>query len=83
MNDEVTPRTYFGDFAIGDTPIIDGDNAALDLCGNYDGTTPQSTGTFDVLNFVWMQGAQGVFQDSSGNSSCDLILSVNLINSLF
>ena len=67
VNGNVSPRVYFGNFADGDTPIIDGNDAALDLCGNYDGTTPQSTGTFDILNFIWLQGAEGVFQSSGGN----------------
>lgn len=67
MNSEVTERVYFGNFTAGDTPINDGSHAAFDLCGYYDGGTPQSTGTFDILDFVWIQGAQGVFQDSSGN----------------
>ena len=65
----MSPRFYFGNFSNGDTPIIDGNNAAFELCGYYSGATQSlgNTGTFDILNFVWIQGAEGVFQDSSGN----------------
>ena len=82
VNGDVSPRVYFGNFSNGDTPIIDGNNAAFELCGYY-GITQSlgNTGIFDLLNFVWIQGAEGVFQDSSGNIECFFTLLANL-NSL-
>ena len=82
VDGDVSPRFYFGNFSNGDIPIIDGNNAAFELCGYYSGATQSlgNTGTFDILNFVWIQGAEGVFQDSSG-SFFFLILLAN-VNSL-
>ena len=72
VNQSVTPRAIFGDFATGDTTIVDGDNAALDICGVFDSTSPNLvssslTGYFDILNFVWFQGARSVFTDPTSN----------------
>ena len=69
MNKESIPRVYFGDFSIGNTPA-DGNNAFFDLCGCYDpvNNVVDSTlsGAFDVMNFLWFEGAESLFQDSSG-----------------
>ena len=70
VNENVTPRVGFGDFAAGKYPVTDGNNAALDICGPFDPTTPNKVsqtwlGYYDVLNFVWIEGAQNLFQDTS------------------
>ncbi len=66
VNQVSTPRVYFGNFASGDFTIMDGSSAALEICGVYDSTSvtlidPSLTGYFDILNFAWFQGAQGLF----------------------
>ena len=79
VNQSVTSRVFFGDFATGDTTIVDGDNAALDICGVFDSTSPNLvssslTGYFDILNFVWFQGARGVFQNTASKSKIRLYI---------
>lgn len=69
----VTPRVYFGDFATGDTTILDGNNAAMDVCGVFDSTSATNVSTiyaasFDVLNFMWYQGAQFLRTNTGGIS---------------
>ena len=61
---------YFGNFASGDTTLSDGNNSAFEICGVYDATSPDLVssslgGYFDVLNLVWFQGAQSLFQDTT------------------
>ena len=67
MNTAVTSRRYKGNFP-DDAPISDGGNNVVELCGAWDGSTLWNTGKFDLINFVWIQGAQVLYQDSSGNS---------------
>ena len=72
VNQTVTTRVFFGDLAAGDTTITDGDNAALDICGVFDSTSPNLVssslaGYFDILNFVWFQGARGLFTSTTGS----------------
>jgi hypothetical protein len=83
VNSTVTPRVYFGNFAIGDIAIADGNNAALDICGAYDSISSNLvstvlTGAFDILNLLWIEGSEGLFQNSSG-----IIFVRSLIYSLF
>ena len=71
VNQTSTPKVFFGDFAAGDTTIANGDNAALEICGVFDSTSPSvvsssSAGYFDLLNFVWFQGARGLFTSTTG-----------------
>ena len=73
VNENVSPRKYFGDFSARKYTITDGDNAALDICGPFDPSSPSSVsqttqGYFDVLNFVWYQGAQNLFQGPPSNN---------------
>jgi len=70
VNQISTPRVYFGNFATEDFTIMDGNNAALEICGVYDSTSatlinPSLTGYFDILNFVWFQGAQSLFESAT------------------
>ena len=72
VNGTATPRVFFGDFATGDNTIADGNNAALEICGVFDSAGPNSvssslTGYFDILNFVWFQGAQVLLQNTGRN----------------
>ena len=72
INGTTTPKHFFGNFAAGDTTITDGNNAAFDICGVYDPSSSNlvsssRAGYFDVLNFVWFQGAQVVSHPTSGN----------------
>ena len=74
VNENVTPRVYFGDFYAGKYTITDGDSAALDICGAFDSASPNNVsqvlkGYYDVLNFVWYQGAQNLFQGSSSSNN--------------
>ncbi len=71
VNGIVTSRAYFGNFSTGDTAIADGNSAALDVYGAYDATSAnlvssKLTGDFDTLNFRWITGSEGAFQNSSG-----------------
>jgi hypothetical protein len=71
VNNVVTSRAYFGNFSTGDTAIADGNSAALDVCGAYDATSAnlvssKLTGTFDIMNFLWISGSEGAFQNLSG-----------------
>jgi hypothetical protein len=71
INQTVTPRVFFGNFTTEDTTIADGNDAAFEICGVYDSTGPNLVSTslagyFDVLNFVWFEGAQGLFQNTTG-----------------
>ena len=70
VNEHVTPKVYFGDFVEEKYPITDGNSAVLDICGPFDSTTPNKVsqtwlGYYDVLNFVGIQGAQYLFQNTS------------------
>ena len=67
VNQTSTPKVFFGDFAAGDTTIADGNNAALEICGVFDSASSSLTGYFDVLNFIWFQGSQGLFISTTGN----------------
>jgi len=71
VNQAVTSRAHFGNFTTRDTAIADGNSAALDVCGAYDATSvnlmsSKLTGNFDILNFLWITGSEGAFQNSSG-----------------
>ena len=73
VNDNVTPRVYFGDFSAGKYTITDGGSAALEICGVYHPTEsnrvdPTLQGYYDLLNFVWYQGAQNLFQGPPSNN---------------
>ena len=72
-------RVYFGDFSIGNTPA-DGNNIFFDICGGYDPVNDVvesiTSGAFDVMNLLWFEGAESLFQDSSGMLFC-LFLSPN------
>ena len=73
VNDNVTPRVYFGDFYAGKYTITDGDSAVIDICGGFDSTSPNKVdsalqGYYDMLNFVWYQGAQNLFQGPPSNN---------------
>lgn len=73
VNEHVTPRVYFGDLSGGAYTISDGANAALDICGPFYPTSVSSAiqtlqGYYDVLNFVWIQGARNLFQDTPSKS---------------
>ena len=70
VNENESPKVYFGDFDAGKYPITDANNAVLDICGPFDSTTPSKVsqtwlGYYDVLNFVWIQGAQYLIQNTS------------------
>ena len=69
MSKDAFTRVYFGDFSIGNTPA-DGNNIFFDLCGGYDPVNDVvesiTSGAFDVMNFLWFEGAESLFQDSSG-----------------
>ncbi len=71
VNQTVTPRVFFGNFTTGNMTIADGNDAAFEICGVYNSTSTNLVSTnlagyFDVLNFVWFQGAQGLFQNTTG-----------------
>ena len=73
VNSNVIPRVYFGNFFLGKSTVYDGDNAALDLCGAFESTSPNKVsqalqGYYDMLNFVWYQGAQNLFQGPPSNN---------------
>jgi len=83
VNQTVTPRVYFGDFSTGDTTIADGNNAALEICGVFDSTSsnmvnPNLSGYFDVLNFLWFQGSESLFQDTSGSYHYNYLLCMSV-----
>ena len=83
VNENVTPRVGFGDFAAGKYPVTDGNNAALDICGPFDPTTPNKVsqtwlGYYDVLNFVWIEGAQNLFQDTSSKFHSERLKSISI-----
>lgn len=72
VNQNVSPKIYFGNFATGNPPILNGNNVTLDLCGMFDSASsdnvnPAFKGYFDLLNFIWIQGAQNLFQGASGS----------------
>ena len=73
VDNTATPRVYFGNFSIGNT-AADGSDAFFDLCGCYnpgsDVVDPTLSGAFDVMNFLWFEGAESLFQDSSGMLFC-------------
>lgn len=74
MNDIGTPRVYFGNFANGDTPIPNTNNAAFEFCGSFDPLSQDlvdstRSGSFDLMNFIWFQGSEGLFQDLSSTFS--------------
>lgn len=62
-----TPRVYYGSFSEEEFPILQVNNAALELCGVFDPTIPGGVdtnfaGNFDILNFAFYQGAQTAFE---------------------
>ena len=72
VNENGISPVYFGDFSTGDTTIANGNNAALDICGAYDNSSPglvdsSLTGTFDLMNILWFQGSESVFKIPSSN----------------
>jgi hypothetical protein len=80
VNQTSTPRVYFGNFTTGDFTIVDGKSTALEICGVYDSTSsgnvnPTLTGYFDILNFVWFQGAQGLFTSTNASIFFKILLS--------
>ena len=73
VNENVAPRVYFGNFSLGKYTIYDWNSDVLDLCGVYDSIGPNNVnsdiqGYYDVLNFVWYQGVQNLFQGQTGNN---------------
>ena len=82
VNQTATSRVYFGNFATGDRTIPDGNQSAIDVCGAYDSASSNLvssslTGNFDILNLLWIQGSQGLFQNMTGNNQATLILLEN------
>lgn len=63
VNKNMNREVFFGSISPlpGNQAVVDGNNAALELCGVSNvvsGTvTPSQSGYFDVVNFVWFQGA--------------------------
>ena len=71
VNQIGTSKVYFGDFGAEKFTILDENNAALEICGAFDSISPNKVsqtwlGYYDVLNFVWFQGSQYLFQNTSG-----------------
>ena len=70
-----TSRIYFTDSA-GTNPspelFFGVNNMVLDICSRViDGTTPTTRettkdGNFDILNFLWFAGPNGVYQNTTG-----------------
>ena len=72
VNENMTPRKYFGNFAVGKT-IYDGNNAAIDICGGFNSASPNEVdsalqGYYELLNFVWFEGAQNLFEGPPSNN---------------
>ncbi len=70
VNKVASSIVFFG--ANGDPTISTGQNATLEICGLFDSTNtnqldPNLQGYYDLLNFVWFQGALGLYPNT-GNS---------------
>ena len=85
VNQNASPRKYFGDIQDGIIPISDPDNAAIELCGVIDSANPNEvdsnlSGYFDVLNFfLWFQGSQNLWASPTSKvpfAECDSYLSL-------
>ena len=71
---QINMTVLFGNFSLGDLTIADGNNGAIDICGYYDENSANLvdtgySGNFDILNFIWIAGAQSLFQSESGDLS--------------
>ena len=65
-------RVYFSDSAGTATPpalFLGVNNMVLDICSQLDssGTTLTTSGNFDILNFLWFDGASTVYSNTTGN----------------
>ena len=72
VNQTVTDRIYFGNYATQNFPIASGASAGLDVCGSYDASSSDNINQslyshFDAMNFVWFQGSEGLYQNHSGS----------------
>ena len=71
VNSNASPRVYFGNFSLGKYTVLDGDNAAIEICGAFESTSPNKVSQglqeyYDLLNFVWYEGAQNLFEGPPG-----------------
>ena len=86
VNSIETLKVYFGDFSHEEFTIRNGKNAALDICGVFDSASPNKVsqswlGYYDILNFVWFQGAQYLrFMQPSGELIGFPLLDPNYLN---
>ena len=64
-------RTYFADFGSGEYLSNDMGNVEIMLCSRRVGGTSSiilaEEGNYDVLNFMWFKGSEGLYVPTGGN----------------
>ena len=60
-------REYFGDFNPGNVLLRDTAHLEVMLCSRTDdGSTLRFSGDYDVMNFMWFKGSEGLFVPTDG-----------------
>ena len=69
INGVPSTRTYFADFDTGLYLFWDMNNVEVNLCARRDhgSTTPVYTGNFDLKNFIWFKGSEGLYVPDPSN----------------
>ena len=65
----MTSRKYFGDFSTGVYLNRDINNVEIQLCSrreNGDSTPGAKSGHYDLMNFLWFRGAEGLYVPTGG-----------------
>ncbi len=70
VNQAIPSRTYFGE--IGVNPLLeDTIDMTIDICttmvSGSSNLNSSLDGNYDMMNFVWYDGDESLFQNSSGN----------------
>mgnify|MGYP000990950221 FL=1 len=69
INGVVSSRSYFGDFSQGIYLFNDMNNVEITLCSRKSEGTDTSFanfGKYDLMNFVWFKGSEGLYVPSGG-----------------
>ena len=69
INGVNSSRIYFGDFSSGDYLFGDMSNLEITLCSRKlegSDTNVLNYGVYDLMNFVWFKGSEGLYVPSGG-----------------
>ena len=63
INGVLSTHTYLTDFSGGFYLFHDRNNVEVNFCARRDqgGNNPVYTGNFDLMNFIWFKGSEGLY----------------------